>query len=780
MTLNSVIKSLYLPRNTTLDSLMRKHSTIILTILCSAALFSCVNKDYDIKAIENADTEITFGGKEFAMPIGSFSPITLGRFLKADDMLNIVEGRYEFSYSSSEVVSVPPIAPISITPAIPPTDPMTVDFSEVSIDDINLPRVDVSDGNSINIPASNSGTASIPLAIQGTEPIRIGYVFSDDVDKINWVSLGKTSSGKGELMNLSFSVPANPAINNQTIVLNTFSMTFPYGFELALADDNTNYSATLSSDKKTISINTKAVNTSKTLDFYVKKITFDPSKDQTVSGNLDYAGDIIYNVNCTVGGTYNGTAGAAALSFSVDKQLTLFDGSFNTTKILSPIPQSKTTVGVNNALDAKEIKSISAIELSAPCTLSINVSLRGVPAPLNGVTLKDYTIQFPDFMVFQDAALNATKKLVLNDFISTAEGLNKKIEIVGFKFKENPVKNGNIAFAGDVTMQGACTTAPVTILSSQITNIDLVPSVTIDPVEVGTISGIINPELNIKPAEITISLDSNLDFMKESVLDLTMVAVIINAVNPTGISSEIDLTINPYDQNNKLVEAAVVKQPTGIIVGPNTTSKVWLSNTEQGKPEGYIFVKNDNINNLFRVLPSRLEMLMKPKTDAYESHVAIGEQASKMELTYEMVAPLRPGPDFKLVYSERAKDIGSSLKDILSSITTLNISINAANSIPLDLALSAKAYGANGQPIDVSIVTDGVVKAGTKDGAAVSSTIELEITERKAGELAKLDQLEIMMVGQSNSTVAGAALKESQSIKVRMSAKIPGGISIKQ
>ncbi|MEG2605793.1 MAG: hypothetical protein RR980_00960 [Mucinivorans sp.] len=760
---------------------MKSATTILSSLVLSLILSACVDKNYDLEKINDVNTDINFGGEYLALPLGSLSNITLGRFIKPSDMLSAIDGKYEFRYNGTQNVAVPQINPISIATTVPPINPAIVDFSKMSINSIDLPVVKLA--GTASSPAIPSGGAGLPITLSniksdGTSPVNIGYTFEEPVKRIFWVSFGAHSSGAGELLSLKLMPDyAGTLQADQRTTINKFELTFPYGFQLALPANN-KYDAKLSNDNKTITITNKLFQ-GDNIEFLIRKVTFNPSIDQTVPGNLDYNAPIKYSCDFSVAGTSSGTGGVVKIKFEATKKLTLDDGFFATNVFANTIEKNSATISVNEPFNTPELKSLSSIVLSKASMMTIKIDIKGLPTPIKSISLNDYRIKFPDFLVFKDPTLNRTRELVLNDQIDPIKGLTKTIEVTGFKFTVNPIMGNIIKASGDIVMGGGFKVPAAELKSSEINEISLVPNATIEQMNVATISGIIDPDIKIDPFDVNIDLGADLDFLENSTLDLSQVIIKLQATNPTGMAAEIGFTINPYDKDNKLITQGAVNQLSGMVIQPTAISNIWLSNSDKGKPGNFVYVENKDMPKLFRQMPKRIAVIMYANTDKYESTIKLDEQPTALKLDYDIVAPLGVGSEFELLYSEKITNLHKDLSDFLGYITTLTINANIDNNIPLELLLAATPLDAQGKPIGVTIDVDGTVAAGTKDGAFVTSKIALTLKEATKGELSKLDQIKFNFTGQSNAAIQGAALRDDQSLKVKLSAKVPGGINIK-
>lgn len=750
--------------------------------LLSLCVTSCVDKAYDMTDIQNMNTDINFGGAHFSVPIGSFEPILLGRFIQAGDLLKVSEGQYEFAYQDDQTTTIPTISPMDFTVNAVPVSGIPVDLSGVSINDIDLPDIKINQTAGSTLPSGQTGAVNPPIVVSMndiTSPIDIAYEYSDEIKQINHIFFGSTASPQGQLLALDLTPNYGNILTGASTNIDAFSVTFPYGFELS-SDPNDPYNGTISVDKKTYSVTAQVLQPGKQMSFYVKKVTFNPAIDQTTKGLLHYQQSLTFSGAFSINGTATGVGGTVEVRVTENEQLTLLDGNFNTDIFTAQVPVQNTPIVVDEAINDPSILNVRKVTLTQPTAININIGVTGLPARIPGLALKEYQVHFPEFMVFADPTINASKSIILNDPIPNNGQLNKQVYIIGFDFETNPVQNGRLVVAGQATSSGGISLNPINNLnSSEIENIIIKPNVTLGAMQAGVLEAVIKPNVTINPIEIKVDLASNMDFLRQSVLDLDRIALQVQVENPTGIAAQIGVQLTPYNQENQPLSDNSIQQNSGMVMLPNKTSELWLSNSKTGMPEGYTFVENKNMARLFRTLPSRVETAMSVLANDMSSLIDLNNpQLDQLKIQYALVAPIAVGKDFQLVYKERVSGLRNQLSELLKYTRALELTIDAQNNIPLDLKVSASALDASGNAIPVTVGVQGVIAAGTGQGVTKSSTLVLSLKEEQANALNQLDQIELFFTGSTSPQETGAVLKEDQAIKLTMSAKVPGGFNL--
>lgn len=96
---------------------------LFISIVCG----SCQDNNYNLK--KDIDMNISVGGSQMQVPVGTLEPITLGRFIKTSDVLLLENGKYLFRKSDKMVADVPPIPVVEIPAVSPVFEPQKIEFT---------------------------------------------------------------------------------------------------------------------------------------------------------------------------------------------------------------------------------------------------------------------------------------------------------------------------------------------------------------------------------------------------------------------------------------------------------------------------------------------------------------------------------------------------------------------------------------------------------------------------------------------------------------------------
>ncbi len=242
-----------------------------LFVCATLAFIGCVDREFDI-----ADTsgEITIGGEELLLPLGSIDKITLEKLLAESEGITTDEnGVYQIAFSSYgedpskyEKVSIDGISIPNLTNLAPQLEPINFSFGELPTSllfsaveepfNINYPTTigDVMKINSINIKQNVDFSLPSQLSGQGTinsqtlsllESLQLSTITSkgenevvfdatihilEQLEKVDWVEFGCKDHPYGAPFNLSIDLKGlSDIVGGGTLKLN---VNFPEGYYL--------------------------------------------------------------------------------------------------------------------------------------------------------------------------------------------------------------------------------------------------------------------------------------------------------------------------------------------------------------------------------------------------------------------------------------------------------------------------------------------------------------------------------------------------------------------
>lgn len=436
----------------------------------------------------------------------------------------------------------------------------------------------------------------------------------------------------------------------------------------------------------------------------------------------------------------------------------------------------------------KELIAVKDVAFKESPEVRLRLSFDGIPASVNKIKFKDYTVTFPEFLIFEGNDVQ-NNQLILNDEVTVSEGFSKTLTIKQFSFGDNnPISNERITINDSIILDGQLYIQESDLSSDELTNITIRPTLSIMPMELGVVSGKIDPE--IEPEKEMVDIGDIPDFMKDDsvVLDIMHPLITVNAGNTIGVPVNADLKIQPMQKGQVItggiVDASIQVTPTPAL-GTTTWSNFWISDTQEGMPSDYSYVSTPNLPDLIRKVPDSISIVVTAAADPNALHsIDLSIPEYKLQVKYNISVPIRLGKDLNIIYHDTIDDFHKDIEDYVEYVTEAQILTEIDNTIPLEMTCSAQAIDVNKKVLKgIKVSSPEQVKAAGWDAISGKTTLtqtsfSLLLQETVKGEMSKLDGLVFKVSAKANSTVAGATLKKDQYLKISAKMKVPGGITV--
>lgn len=436
----------------------------------------------------------------------------------------------------------------------------------------------------------------------------------------------------------------------------------------------------------------------------------------------------------------------------------------------------------------KELIAVQDVKFTQNPEVRVHLAFDGLPSSVEKLRLKGYTITFPDFIVFEGNEVQ-NHKLVLNEEFNVSGGFTKILKIEKFSFgDQNPISNEYITIHDSITLGGQLFIKESDLGSDELANITIRPQISIDPMELGVVTGKIDPEID--PEQEMVDIGDIPDFMKDDsvVLDIMHPLITVNASNTIGVPVRADLTMTP-ELNNKPISSGVINASIAVspalIPGQPAWSNFWISDTQEGMPASYTYVATPNLPNLIRKVPDSIAIVVNAAVNPDVLHsVDLSVPEYKLQVVYNISVPIKLGKDLNIIYHDTIDDFHSDIKDYVDYVTEVQMFTEIDNTIPLEMTCSALAIDVDKRVLKGITVSapQKVTPAGwdSRTGQTTLShtSFPLVLHETVKGEMSKLDGIVFKISAKANSTVAGATLKRDQYLKISAKMKVPGGITV--
>lgn len=433
------------------------------------------------------------------------------------------------------------------------------------------------------------------------------------------------------------------------------------------------------------------------------------------------------------------------------------------------------------------------VSLSHASTEMVNTYLELTQTSGANVKLqKEYTIRFPEYMEIEYTGNDGVWKV-------TGEGDNKNVlelvsengfsidgdskiyfEIVGISFNtvsgneqalDNAIFNNEsqvIGINGNIQLNGKFS-ASGTISGNGLT---INGNVTSQSIVLSDVTGIVDPEVDIKVDPIT--LDDLPDFLSDNdvKLDLTDPQIFITLTNPSPVAVEISGTLKS-SKTGKEEKSAVI--PLFKVPGNVTNHVICLNQIKEGTEEGINYVKVSKLSSVIEDIPEKIEMTVDASAAQEKVTIELNKDFT-IETDYKVDTPLSFGKNTNITYTETIDGWDADLEDI--EFKEVEISMTVINEIPLGITLNAEAIDVNGNTLDnVKLIMDETTV--TPGNIGNPSNKELSLSIVSDGSIKGLDGIKISIVGFVDENAGNASLNENQTMQFTdIKLTLKGGITM--
>lgn len=258
---------------------------------------------------------------------------------------------------------------------------------------------------------------------------------------------------------------------------------------------------------------------------------------------------------------------------------------------------------------------------------------------------------------------------------------------------------------------------------------------------------------------------------EDNTLDLYNPSILLSFVNDSPLALNVNADITARVGSREKTVHIGDKETDPIYISPDSEEEFCLS--EHGNEKG---------NKAEEVIVPGLSKLIQDMPDIVEIHnVEIAQDDSYVKVNadsdFEMVfgygfaTPLAFGEDLSISFSYDMA-LGA---DTSTGMTSLVLSMNMENTIPLDLSITGVALDSEGNEIeDADVALEAKIAGGTLDSPAVTP-VQVVITESSK----PVSKLRLMIEATSSSDLEGEVLNMKQGLNIKDAViTLPDGISL--
>lgn len=414
--------------------------------------------------------------------------------------------------------------------------------------------------------------------------------------------------------------------------------------------------------------------------------------------------------------------------------------------------------------DKKKSSISELIYVSTPMTVEVAINFENV----NGIeTIDELRYRVPTFYDVADES-----ELVERN-VPTNGTHNHTIHLKGVNFKASPLLDDEEISGGagddEIVIKGTvgieCNTGTMSIEDFR-SSINPTMHVRIMVGTMGTtqVTGRFNKEeeVNISP----ITLDNLPKFLsnKEVELDVDNPLVRLTLYNevPANIELNAEIKASVGGETTGMLNVGRAYGTKPICFDGAGSSSIWVSRKALAEIPDTVKenIVIEGIGDLIRRVPEKVDITAFAYTNDEETVELSLAHEYRVIPSYELYAPVKMGPNMKIVYEKDAIDLSSSLKHVEADAITLSTDIR--NNIPLNITLSVTAFDEKGNELKSILYTmpEDVPPLGSKHA---------DITIRnKQGvqELKKIDSIRIKAVAEMTDEMVGSYLNVNQNLKL--------------
>lgn len=464
---------------------------------------------------------------------------------------------------------------------------------------------------------------------------------------------------------------------------------------------------------------------------------------------------------------------------------------------------------INEEID-EAIKTLKVIQWEEPVHMTYTMTFGNFPGTYirKGISLDNLQVKFPEFIQFAPEEGVVDGVLTLDGVYdpNTNKPYVRTLKVIGMDFTkipeyENGVPTNNQTLFIDrsqapVTVTGFIATTPAELINpDQLHPFTIMPSVTLDNMEVSRMTGRFDPEIDNVNETASLNLGEDLDFLKDETthLDLANPVFRITMTNTVDAPVDMDLTMTGEDAQGTPISGSEVHVDLSgerclapALNGNPVTTVFYVSRKGAVLPPNqadtvYRNIIEKDLNRLTQRLPDNIHIDMAARVNQNEDHHINLDKNLDITGHYNVSVPLI-FEALDIVYSDTIKNLQDDLSDFLNKTKQMELIVkgNLYNGIPLPMFLQAKAMDPSGKELPTDKVSvevyvngkkDGLIAAGKENGETVNTEIEIHI-EAIGDDLRQLDMIEWCVQateesGSDDTGTEGIVLKSDQYLQFK-------------
>ena len=435
----------------------------------------------------------------------------------------------------------------------------------------------------------------------------------------------------------------------------------------------------------------------------------------------------------------------------------------------------------------EEVERVDVID-TKPVTAYIVVKLladdMSVISKIKDACLKDFTLYFPKEVIFADGIdeldyesnVFTTKKVY--NFDKNGE-IRVPLDIVGLHNLPEIV-NGQMHIIENLDCQGHISAKAMNVCGDDFEGFRMTVQFDVPVFEVTDVTGIVNTDINMDSETVEFGDLPDVVTDPETRININTLSLCLSLDNPIGVPFNATLNLTSLDAQKREINEKVsfdvnIDKAEGFAQSKVTNLFVTNSKTLEA-PAGYKKVYVENLSKIVSQVPEYVKIDPVVTVDKTQTHtLRLGTDYATV-VDYDMQMPFEFGEGSHIVYKESIDNLQSDIEDFSDKVTQMEVFANVESTLPFQVKLAVVPYDFSGNDMSNRIEYTPYVVIAPGSESAPTQDVEMKFSEKVKGSLADLDKIEFVVEGDTKAAVS--VLKPTQYIKLKMTARIPEGITI--
>lgn len=445
--------------------------------------------------------------------------------------------------------------------------------------------------------------------------------------------------------------------------------------------------------------------------------------------------------------------------FTVDKN----DVTTDVTALYDAKVTSSSNLELGFSGNARQLHLAQGFKITFPSYLTVSTSDPRFQMEGNVLTFTE------DIAIARNQTLIIPISVTAIDFEAMGEG-------------EGLVAPGHLIINGNIPVEGSAYLRAADFLTQQNVELVLNTAMNIDNIELTEVTAMVNPQVDITIDPVMVNDLPEFLQDDEVKIDMTDPKIFLNVTNESPVAVNFTADLMPYKETQMLHTIALGDKANGtapIVIPANVTDYVIclhrLSDANGISADAIISVPD--LNNLVETIPDEVRIENIEATAVQERVTMTLGKDYRVKTDYNVVAPLQFNNGTQIIYSDQMDGWNSDMEDL--DVRHAEISVDATNTIPLAMTMTANAIDRNGNVMDeITATVTGSISAGTPESPSVS-TLTISLVSNSDGALKNMDGIAYRVAAEVPAEVQGTILNENQNLKLdNIVITVKGGVTV--